>query len=112
MRKLLLLIVFAIWVGGVAAVGALLTKGHSGAEQFALAAQHPAVLVGMGFGYLVLALAFNVVFRIYLLRDIWAKVAETTVVHDLAVADNVSAAGDAVNALGEGFADSLDVGGF
>ncbi len=109
---MLLLIVFAIWVGGVAAVGALLTKGHSGAEQFALAAQHPAVLVGMGFGYLVLALAFNVVFRIYLLRDIWAKVAETTVVHDLAVADNVSAAGDAVNALGEGFADSLDVGGF
>jgi hypothetical protein len=33
-------------------------------------------------------------------------------VHNLAAADNVVAEGDAVNAIGEGFADSLDVGGF
>jgi hypothetical protein len=66
----------------------------------------------MGFGYIALALAFNVVFRVYLMRDLWAKIAETTVVHNLALADDVIAKGDAVSALGEGFADSLDVGGF
>ncbi len=46
------------------------------------------------------------------MRDLWAKIAETTVVHNLGLADDVVAQGDAVNALGEGFADSLDVGGF
>ena len=34
------------------------------------------------------------------------------IVQNLEAADNVIAQGDAANALGEGFADSLDVGGF
>jgi hypothetical protein len=87
-------------------------KGASGPEQFASVMQNPFVLAGMGLGYVMLALAFNVVLRIYLMRDLWAKIASTTVVHNLSAADEVVAQGDAVNALGEGFADSLDVGGF
>ena len=63
-------------------------------------------------GYLACALAFGVVVRMYLRRDVWARVVASTVVHNLAAADNVVARGDTVNALGEGFADSLDIGGF
>jgi hypothetical protein len=100
------------WIAGVSGVAALYIKTGSGPDQFALALQHPVILVGMGLGYLIFALAFNVVFRVYLLRDLWKKIAETTVVHNLSLADNVVAEGDAVNAIGEGFADSLDVGGF
>jgi uncharacterized membrane protein YjgN (DUF898 family) len=108
----LLFIALSFWAGGVAAIAALVTKSATGAAKFALAAQHPVFLIGIGLGYLAFALAFNVVFRIYLLRDLWKKVAETSVVHNLGVADNVVVEGDAVNAIGEGFADSLDVGGF
>lgn len=108
----LLFVLLAAWIGGVGALGAAFINADSGAEQFAAVLQHPAVLVGSGLGYLVFALAFNVVFRVYLLRDLWKKIVETTVVHNLAVADNVAVQGDAASALGEGFADSLDVGGF
>ncbi len=109
---MLLFVGLMVWVGGVSAVAAVAIEPGSGPDHFALVLQHPVVLVGMGLGYLVFALAFNVVFRLYLLRDLWKKIAETSVVHNLALADNVTAQGDAVNALGEGFADSLDVGGF
>ena len=63
-------------------------------------------------GYLICALAFGVVVRMYLRRDVWARVVASTVVYNLAAADNVVARGDTANALGEGFADSLDIGGF
>ena len=58
------------------------------------------------------ALAFGVVVRIYLRRDVWVRIVATTVVHNLAAAENVAARGQAASALGEGFADSLDIGGF
>jgi hypothetical protein len=58
------------------------------------------------------ALAFGVVVRLYLRRDVWARVVASSVVHNLAAADNVAARGEAANALGEGFADGLDIGGF
>jgi uncharacterized membrane protein YjgN (DUF898 family) len=61
--------------------------------------------------YVVLALALSVVIRIYLFRGIWERVANSVTAHGLEAADNVRARGDAVSALGEGFADSLDVGG-
>ena len=48
----------------------------------------------------------------YLRRDVWARVVASTVVYNLAAADNVVARGETANALGEGFADSLDIGGF
>jgi uncharacterized membrane protein YjgN (DUF898 family) len=63
-------------------------------------------------GYLVFALAINVVMRVYLLRDLWVRVLATTSIHNIEAAANVSARGDLANALGEGFADGLDVAGF
>ena len=70
------------------------------------------LLVLAGVGYLVFALALNVVMRVYLLRDLWVRILASSVVHDIAAAANVSARGDLANALGEGFADGLDVAGF
>ena len=61
--------------------------------------------------YLTLILAVGVVMQLYLTRDLWQRVADTTTVHNLAAADDVIAQGDVANALGEGFADGLDVGG-
>jgi uncharacterized membrane protein YjgN (DUF898 family) len=63
-------------------------------------------------GYLALALSFNVVMRVYLLRDVWARVVASTSIHGIEAAADVSAKGDLANALGEGFADGLDVAGF
>jgi hypothetical protein len=80
--------------------------------KMAMVTAHPGILVALGLGYLLMAVGFNIVMRLYLLRDIWAKIAGTTVVHNLEAADNVTGQGEAVSALGEGFADSLDVGGF
>jgi uncharacterized membrane protein YjgN (DUF898 family) len=70
------------------------------------------LLVAIVVGYLAAILAANVVLRVYLLRDIWAKVAASTTVYHLDAAANVAAKGDLTNALGEGFAGNLDVVGF
>ena len=65
-----------------------------------------------GFGYLVMALAMNVVMRVYLTRDLWVIVLGSVNIIGIEAAANVTARGDLANALGEGFADGLDVGGF
>jgi uncharacterized membrane protein YjgN (DUF898 family) len=70
------------------------------------------LLVLAGLGYLVFALAMNIVIRVYLLRDLWVKVLGSINVSGLEAAADVAARGDLANALGEGFADGLDVGGF
>jgi uncharacterized membrane protein YjgN (DUF898 family) len=70
------------------------------------------VIVSVAIGYLALILALNVVMRMYLLRDVWARVVSSTTVHHIEAAANVSAMGELANALGEGFADGLDVAGF
>ena len=70
------------------------------------------LLVLAGVGYLSVVLAINVVMRVYLMRDLWVRVVGSTIVHDIAAAANVSARGEMANALGEGFADGLDVAGF
>jgi uncharacterized membrane protein YjgN (DUF898 family) len=70
------------------------------------------LLVLAGLGYLMVVLAINVVMRVYLMRDLWVRVLASTNVHDIAAAANVSARGELANALGEGFADGLDVAGF
>lgn len=106
-------LVMAVWFGAVAGAGfATLAPELTGEAKIAAVMGNPFVLIGMGVGYLVMALAFNVVFRMYLVRDIWAKIAETSVVYNIAAADNVAVTGDAASAIGEGFADSLDIGGF
>jgi len=70
------------------------------------------MLVLGGAGYLVFLLAMTVVVRLYLLRDLWTKVLASTRIHNIEVTTNVSVRGELANALGEGFADSLDVVGF
>jgi len=70
------------------------------------------LLVLAGIGYLTFALAINVVIRVYLMRDLWVRVLASINVHGIEAAANVTARGDLANALGEGFADGLDVAGF
>src|SRR5262245_15187561 len=110
---LLLLLALSVWIGGVA--GLAVAGGgvaKSGGTEIARVLQHPLILIGMAFGYVAAALALGVVLRIYLLRDVWERVAASMTVHNLAAADNVTAQGHLVSALGEGFADGLDVAGF
>jgi uncharacterized membrane protein YjgN (DUF898 family) len=69
-------------------------------------------LILTGIGYLATALAFNAVMRVYLQRDVWVKVLGSITVHGIEAAANVTAMGTPASALGEGFADGLDVAGF
>jgi hypothetical protein len=70
------------------------------------------LLVLAGVGYLIFVLSINVVIRVYLMRDLWVRVLESINIDGIEAAANVSARGDLANALGEGFADGLDVAGF
>jgi uncharacterized membrane protein YjgN (DUF898 family) len=70
------------------------------------------LLVLAGVGYLMFVLAINVVIRVYLVRDLWVRVLESINIQGIETASSVSARGDLANALGEGFADGLDVAGF
>jgi hypothetical protein len=70
------------------------------------------LLVLAGAGYLMFALSINVLIRVYLVRDLWVRVLESINIHGIEAAANVSARGELANALGEGFADGLDVAGF
>lgn len=110
----LFLTLLGLWFGAVFGIGWSTVAPATGSTELKMAiiTAHPGILAVLGLGYLLMAIGLNIVMRLYLMRDIWAKVAGTTVVHNLEAADNVTSQGDAVNALGEGFADSLDVGGF
>ena len=70
------------------------------------------LLVLTGLGYLVLALAMNVVIRVYLTRDLWVTVLGSVNISGHRGRRQRCGAGRLANALGEGFADGLDVGGF
>jgi uncharacterized membrane protein YjgN (DUF898 family) len=75
--------------------------------------QHPYLVLGANIAnYLVLLLCVGVVVRIYLMREVWERVVTSTTAHNLDQADNVQARGVPASALGEGFADGLDVAGF
>jgi uncharacterized membrane protein YjgN (DUF898 family) len=82
-----------------------------GAAPDALTTSIPLAVVTV-IGYLAFALGLSVVSRLYLSRDLWARVLSTTVVTNLAAAANVAAKGDLATAIGEGIADGLDVAGF
>lgn len=62
--------------------------------------------------YLTTFLALGVLSRIYLTQRIWKLVLASLTAFDLETAENVAARASTANALGEGFADSLDVVGF
>ncbi len=110
---LLLAVAFAAYLGLCAALVA--SMSGTPLDQFftpqVLLKSIP-LLVLAGLGYLVFALAINVAMRVYLLRDLWVRVLASTTVHNIEAAANVSARGELANALGEGFADGLDVAGF
>jgi uncharacterized membrane protein YjgN (DUF898 family) len=80
-------------------------------EQIVALFEHPALIASVIAGYLVFALSIGAAARIYLMRDVWATIAKYTVVHNLHAADDVTGQGIASDALGEGFADGLDIGG-
>jgi uncharacterized membrane protein YjgN (DUF898 family) len=98
-----------------AALGLVTRLSGTPAEQVSVAdamSSSIPLLVVTVIGYLAFALALSVVTRLYLTRDMWARVLETTAIINLAAAANVTARGDLASALGEGIADGLDVGGF
>jgi uncharacterized membrane protein YjgN (DUF898 family) len=92
---------------------AVATVGSSGAteQKILMAMQQIWVMAALGIGYLLTALIAGAITRMYLMRDLWQRVADSITVHNLAAADDVVARGDTVSALGEGFANSLDVAG-
>jgi uncharacterized membrane protein YjgN (DUF898 family) len=71
----------------------------------------PMIVVAV-IGYLAWILSVNVVLRVYLLRDLWARLIASTTAYNIEAAANVSARGDLASALGEGLADGLDIVGF
>jgi len=108
----LLFVVLAICATGLITL-AITLSGVSVAteQQLAAALQQPAILAAVAVSYLVSALGAGIVMRLYLTRDVWERVVNTTTVYNLAAADNVASRGDPASALGEGLADSFDVGG-
>jgi uncharacterized membrane protein YjgN (DUF898 family) len=109
----LLLVALGAWFGGVFAIGYQSVSASVPAGQtFIIATQKLPIMLAAGFVYILVALAVGVIIRIYLMRDVWQRVAESVTVQNLAAAENVTAQGHLVSALGEGFADSLDIAGF
>jgi uncharacterized membrane protein YjgN (DUF898 family) len=110
---MLLSTLFSLYVGGAMF---LLTKltGLPAAQAFGpgQAGKSIPVLVVTVIGYLAIVLTMNIVMRVYLQRDLWAKVLETAAVHNIGAAADVRVTGELASALGEGFADGLDVAGF
>ena len=106
-------LVFSAYLGLAAALVASMS-GEPFAEFFTSQEFSKSIplLALMGLGYLVFALAMNVVIRVYLMRDLWVRVLGSVNVSGLEAAADVTARGEMANALGEGFADGLDVGGF
>lgn len=64
--------------------------------------------------YIGLLVYLMMLWRIYFIQRVWKIVVNSLTIHNLAVAEEVAMRpeADAPSALGEGFADSLDVGGF
>jgi uncharacterized membrane protein YjgN (DUF898 family) len=113
-----ILFFFGFFVALVAAVVWLeLTLGKQAFEAMMASAGQgsPAgiAIIGVYFGsYFAMILAVGVVMRVYLMRGVWQKIIDSVKITGLEAADSVTARGEAANALGEGFADSLDIAGF
>ncbi|MCL8486524.1 MULTISPECIES: DUF898 family protein [Bradyrhizobium] len=110
---ILLSLVYVIYLGTVIALGtSLLGLGKDGLPQAQALATQMLLVVAMVPGYIALILAVNVVMRLYLVRDMWAVALDSVRVYGIEAMANVAAKGDLASALGEGFADGLDVAGF
>ena len=106
-------VVFLLYLG-LAAVLVASMSGEPFAEFFTSQdfTKSIPLLMLAGVGYLAFALAMNVVIRVYLMHDLWVRVLASVNITGIEAAANVAAQGEMANALGEGFADGLDVGGF
>jgi len=110
--SMLLMIGFGIVAGALSAAAVGITAALTGSvDEDSLATSVP-VMVVAAIGYLGFALGLSVVTRLYLTRDLWARVLATTEVTNIAAAANVTAKGELATAVGEGIADGLDVAGF
>jgi uncharacterized membrane protein YjgN (DUF898 family) len=103
---------FGIVVGGLGAAAVGITKALTGSVDADSLATTVPIMVVTVIGYLAFALGLSVVTRLYLTRDVWARVLATTEVTNIAAAANVTAKGELATAIGEGIADGLDVAGF
>ncbi len=111
--SVLLIFLLGTWVTGVIMGAALMDSSSLDfPTKAAVAAQTIPVLIGLGLGYLLLALCAGAIMRIYLTRDLWARLAESATVHNLAAVEATVGQGAMASAIGEGFADSIDIGGF
>jgi uncharacterized membrane protein YjgN (DUF898 family) len=89
------------------------SKASGASAMLAFLRQHPYLAIGANIAnYLLLVLCIGVVIRVYLTRGIWERVVTSVTAHNLERADDVRVCGASASALGEGFADSLDVAGF
>jgi len=105
-------VALAVYFAVATGIAAFISGGfdHAGGPEM-FSKSIPLLVMG-GVGYLALILSLNVVVRVYLLRDLWVTVLQHVQVHDIGAASDVAAKGDLATALGEGFADGLDVAGF
>jgi uncharacterized membrane protein YjgN (DUF898 family) len=111
--SLLLIVILVAWVAGVLLTAASLEPSNLDmAVRVAMAGQKIPVLILLGLGYLVLALGAGVVMRMYLTHDLWARLAASATVNNLAAVESTIGQGQMASAIGEGFADSMDIGGF
>jgi uncharacterized membrane protein YjgN (DUF898 family) len=113
--SVLIFIALSAWFGavvGIAVSNLRVTGKNLRPEDYAVVMQAPWTLLLIAAGYVIAALTFGTLVRIYLRRDVWARVTSAALIYNLASVDNVTASGQAASALGEGLADSLDIGGF
>jgi uncharacterized membrane protein YjgN (DUF898 family) len=102
------MLLFGVFAGVIATIG-----GGGGISPAGTPQLPTTTLIAVIAGYVATFLTIGVAARIYLTQRIWKIVASSLAVQDLALAENVAArAGPAANAIGEGFADNLDVVGF
>jgi uncharacterized membrane protein YjgN (DUF898 family) len=111
-----LLLIVAVFVGYLMLCAALIARVSEASMAQVFASGHLQgsipMLVLAGIGYLAFILLFNAVMRVYLMRDVWARLVGSTQVHGLGALATVSVRGELASAVGEGLADGLDVVGF
>jgi uncharacterized membrane protein YjgN (DUF898 family) len=109
----LLLLFLGAWFFGVVGTYVAIVGGGGGwAQKATTATQHIPVFAAMIVGYVLAALAAGAVLRIYLTRDLWVRLVRSATLHNLAAAEAVAGQAAEASAIGEGFADSMDIAGF
>jgi uncharacterized membrane protein YjgN (DUF898 family) len=110
---LLIILLVSVAIGAVIIAAMLLGGAEGNAQQkiMAVTQQWP-VITSTVACYVVAALTATAVIRLYLIHDLAGRIAASTIVHNIAAAENVSARGASANAIGEGLADSLEMFGF